>query len=138
MPPLLLYDGTCAFCARNVRFVLAHEGASRSLRFARLEGPHGRHVLEARPDLAETVVWYEPAAEGRAARTLVRSAATVAVLRYLGGVWALLGGLLDLVPRVVRDAGYDVIARHRHRIAGRDVCVIPTPDQRARFLDPPQ
>lgn len=134
--PLLLYDGTCGFCARSVRFVLAHEGARRTLRFARLEGAHGRQLLDGHPELAETVVWHEPATHGRPTRTLVRSTATIAVLRYLGGGWAILGALLAIVPRFIRDAGYDFVARHRHRIAGRDVCIIPTPERRARFLDP--
>ena len=41
-----------------------------------------------------------------------------------------------LVPRVVRDRVYDVIAAHRYRWFGRrSVCMVATPDLRRRFLD---
>ena len=135
--PLLLYDGTCGFCARNIQFVLTHERTHRSLRFARSEGAFGQRFLEENPGLSGSMVWHEPAVAGRSARMLVRSDAAIAELRYLGGGWAMLGSLLALVPRVIRDAGYKFIARHRHRLADNTVCVVPTPEQRSRFLDPP-
>ena len=118
--------------------MLEHEGARRSLCFARLDGSLGKGALAQRPELAavDSVVWYEPDGVGGLPRTLVRSDAAIAVLRYLGGGWAVLGLLLAAVPRFMRDGGYDFVAKHRHRIAGRGACVIPAPDQRARFLDP--
>ena len=135
--PLLLYDGTCGFCARSVQWVLEHEGPRRTLRFARLEGPIGRALIARRPELRaiDSVVWYEPAGAGRAERALTRSAAALEAARYIGGVWAMLAAPGRLVPRVVRDAAYDFVARHRHRIVGRELCVIPTAEQRVRFVD---
>jgi predicted DCC family thiol-disulfide oxidoreductase YuxK len=53
----------------------------------------------------------------------------------LGWPWKTLGALL-LVPRPVRDAVYALVARNRYRLMGRrDVCRIPEPSWRARFLD---
>ena len=67
---------------------------------------------------------------------LVRSSAVLRVLRYLGGAWSLVAWAGTLVPRSVRDRVYDFIARHRHKLVrGAPACVIPTPDQRERFLD---
>jgi predicted DCC family thiol-disulfide oxidoreductase YuxK len=44
--------------------------------------------------------------------------------------------VLRLVPRPVRDALYDGLARRRYRWFGRrDECWLPTPDLRRRFLD---
>jgi predicted DCC family thiol-disulfide oxidoreductase YuxK len=41
-----------------------------------------------------------------------------------------------LVPRPLRDIVYAWVARNRYRWFGkRDVCMVPTPDLRARFLD---
>ena len=133
---ILLYDGTCGLCARTVGFVLANEGVRRSLRFARLEGPIGRRLIGMRPDITvDSVVWHEAAHGSQPARTLVRSAAALAVLRYLGGPWSALAALLYAVPRFARDAGYDFVARHRHKLTGL-ACVIPGANERARFLDP--
>jgi len=135
--PLLLYDGTCGFCARGVRFVLEHERVRRTLRFARLEGPIGRELTRRRPELAsvDSMIWYVRGDDGKPELVLVKSAAALEIARYLGGVWAVLGALGRAVPRVVGDAVYDFVARHRHRIAGRAVCVIPAAEHRSRFVD---
>lgn len=67
-------------------------------------------------------------------RTLLRSDAVIAAARYLGGGWAMLAGALALLPGPVRDGVYRLVASHRHRLGG-PACVIPTPEQRPRFLD---
>lgn len=69
-------------------------------------------------------------------RTLVRSEAVIAAAKYLGGGWALLAGALALLPVGFRDRLYRLVASHRHRLGG-PACVIPTPEQRTRFLDLP-
>lgn len=75
------------------------------------------------------MVWYEASRP-----PLVRSAAAIRAARYLGGGWSVVGVLASLVPRPIRDWVYRQIARHRHRIGG-PACVIPTAEQRSRFLD---
>jgi predicted DCC family thiol-disulfide oxidoreductase YuxK len=127
--PILLVDGSCGFCARSVQFLLRHEGSRHDLLFAPLAGPTGRGIRTAHPELdgVDSMVWYE------ASRPLVRSVAAIRAARYLGGGWGLLGGLAWLVPRPIRDWAYRQVARHRHRVTGP--CVIPTAEQRARFLD---
>ena len=134
--PVLLYDGTCGFCARSVQFVLRHERPGGTLRFARLEGSLGTELRSRHPELAaiDSVLWYEPATASSPERLLWRSRGALRVARYLGGAWALLSSLGTLVPRPIRDAVYDWIARHRHALAA-DACLVPTPDQRRRFLD---
>ena len=65
----------------------------------------------------------------------VRSAAVLRILRGLGS-WFLLLRLGVVLPRPIRDAIYDMVARNRYRWFGRrDVCMTPTPDIAARFLD---
>ena len=131
---MLLYDGTCGFCAASVQFVLRHE-RNQSLRFAGLESELGRSIRARHPELAtvDSMIWVEPRPDGE--RLLVRSAAALRTARYLGGPWrlAIVG---YIVPRILRDALYDVIARHRHRFTrGGERCYIPSPAVRARFLD---
>jgi predicted DCC family thiol-disulfide oxidoreductase YuxK len=129
---VLLYDGTCGFCAGSVQFVLRHERRHGTLRFATLEGPLGDAARRTNPELdgIDSVIWLERG------RVLVRSEAALAVAAYLGGPWRALAALGRLVPRRLRDAVYDLIARNRYRIAGRvDACPLPTPEQRGRFLE---
>jgi predicted DCC family thiol-disulfide oxidoreductase YuxK len=135
---LLLYDGSCGFCARSVQFVLRHESRRRTLRFAALDSPIGVEVRARHPAIegVDSVVWVEPAETHAAEQVLVRSAAVLCVLRYLGGVWRMLAALATIVPRSLADAVYDFVARHRHKLTrGNPACVIPTPEQRSRFID---
>jgi predicted DCC family thiol-disulfide oxidoreductase YuxK len=136
---LLLYDGSCGFCARSVQFVLHHEARRRTLRFAALDSAIGLEVRARHPEIegVDSVVWVESTdAGGGTERVLVRSAAVLCVLRYLGGVWQALALLAAIVPRSLADWFYDFIARHRHQLTrGGPACLIPTPDQQSRFID---
>ncbi|PKL94004.1 MAG: thiol-disulfide oxidoreductase [Gemmatimonadetes bacterium HGW-Gemmatimonadetes-1] len=134
--PILLYDGTCGFCAASVQLVLRHDRTG-TLRFASLQGPTGQAAILRHPELAgaDSVVWVEPATADHPERVYLRSAAALRTSRYLGGVWHLMR-IGWLVPRPLRDAIYDLVARHRHRIPiGADRCDLPAPEARERFLD---
>jgi len=134
---ILLYDGTCGFCAKSVQFVLAREKRRHSLRFAPLQSDLGTEVQQRHPELVgvDSVIWLEPAVGGAPESVSVRSTAVFHVMRYLGGVWSVLAGLGSVVPRFARDAVYDLIARHRHKIIRADPsCLLPSPEQRARFI----
>jgi len=135
---VLLFDGTCGLCARSVQFVLAREQRRRSLRFAALQSAFGQEVQRRHPELSnvDSVIWLEPATDGRPESVYVRSDAALRTLRYLGGVWSALGAVGRLVPAVMRDRVYDLIAKHRHRLVRADAsCLVPTADQRARFIE---
>jgi predicted DCC family thiol-disulfide oxidoreductase YuxK len=68
-------------------------------------------------------------------RAYARSTAALRIARRLRFPWnALAAGLI--VPRPIRDAVYDWVARHRYGWFGRtDVCELPPPEWRDRFLD---
>jgi predicted DCC family thiol-disulfide oxidoreductase YuxK len=133
--PVLLYDGTCGFCAESVQLVLRHDRRG-TLKFAALDSALGLAVRERHPELAQvdSMVWYEPARGGEAERLFTRASAALQIARYLGGPWRL-AAVAGIIPRRLRDALYDLVARHRHRLTGGGPqCLVPTPDQRARFL----
>ena len=134
--PVILYDGVCGLCNRLNRFVLARDRIGR-FRFASLQSAIaaemlGRHGRDPR-DLDTLYVILAP---GRPDEHLLRkSDAVLRILGELGGVWRM-SGVLRLVPRAIRDAGYDLVARTRYRLFGRfDACPLPDPRHRARFLD---
>jgi|CXWL01.1.fsa_nt_gi predicted DCC family thiol-disulfide oxidoreductase YuxK len=132
---VLLYDGSCGFCAASVQFILRHE-RQKSLRFAPIEGRLAADIKRRFPHLegVDSMVWVEGA--GTAAESvLVRSQAVLRAADYLGRHWniAQVGRVL---PGTWRDAIYDFIARHRHKvIRGAATCYLPPPEARARFLD---
>ncbi len=131
---VLLYDGACGLCASSVQFILAREQA-HSLRFAPLQGTFAATVRARHPEIdgVDSMVWVEQAGDP-GERVHVRSAAVLRAAQYVGGVWRLAtaGWLL---PRALRDAAYDFMARHRHRLFGGEQCYLPPPAVRARFLE---
>ena len=131
-PETLFYDGHCGLCHRAVKFVLRRDCSGNAFRFAPLHGPtfQARVPAERRAGLPDSIMVLT--AEGA---LLARSDALLHILRRLGGGWRISAGLLAAIPRPVRDAVYDFIARIRYPIFGRrdDVCPVAPPELRARF-----
>jgi predicted DCC family thiol-disulfide oxidoreductase YuxK len=73
---------------------------------------------------------------GGAAEALhAKGRAALYVLRALGGPWRL-AAFLSVLPDGVLDAAYDFVAKRRYRFFGRaEVCLLPPPEHRARFVD---
>lgn len=133
--PVLLYDGTCGLCAGSVQFVLRRD-PNGPLRFAALQSGFGQAVLARHAGLrdVDSMVWVDCVGSGSSERIRVRSDAVLRACEYLGGWWALLA-VGRAVPRVVRDGLYRIVARHRHRLVRGERCLVPTPEQRARFIE---
>lgn len=132
--PVLVYDGACGFCAESVRLVLEHD-KKKLLRFASRDGDFGRGVLQRHPELADvdSVLWVVPAGgELDAEVVLTRSDAALQVAAYLGGAWRT-ARAAHLLPRWLRDAAYQLVANHRHRLRAES-CLTPTAEERTRFL----
>ena len=133
---MLLYDGLCGFCDGTVQFVLARD-RRRRLRFAALQGEYARALMERHPVLAtvDSLILVERDDPSGAERVYLRSEGVLRVARHLGGLWRL-AALAKVLPRSLRDLAYDGFARNRYRVFGRRLaCSIPTPEQRALFLD---
>jgi predicted DCC family thiol-disulfide oxidoreductase YuxK len=129
---VILFDGLCNLCAGTVRFVLERDRAS-AFDFASLQSAAARGVLaKAGRDAArlpDSVVLVDE--DG----VHLRSEAALRIAGRLRQPWPLLA-VFRILPRALRDAAYDFVARRRYRWFGkRDACLVPTPALRARFLD---
>jgi predicted DCC family thiol-disulfide oxidoreductase YuxK len=135
--PIILYDGVCGLCHRLNRFVLARDPTGR-FRFAALQSALARETLARHGrDPLDLDTLYVVLGHGRPdERLLGKSEAALWILRELGGAWRA-AAMLRVLPRWLRDPGYDLVARTRYRLFGRyDACPLPDPRHRARFLDP--
>ena len=132
MSAIVLFDGVCNLCSGAVRFIVERD-ARGHFKFASLQSDAGKrlmleHGLEVPEGDPSSIVLIE------GGRVSQRSTAALRIARHLGFPWSL-GAAFVVVPRFVRDAMYDVIARNRYRWFGKkDVCMVPTPELRARFL----
>ena len=132
---LLLYDGVCALCNGVVAFLMKRDRRDR-FRFAPLQSRLGQEVL-TRFDISAfpegVVLLTEALTPGE--RLYHRSDAFAVALQLLGAPWRVLGRVLRLVPRPLREWGYGVVARYRYRLFGHyDTCPMPPPEQRNRLL----
>jgi len=128
----LFYDGHCALCHGTVKFVIKRDRTGTTFRFAPLQGETFQALVpvEKRAGLPDSIVIRT--ADGS---LLARSDAVVRLLERLGGGWRILGAILAAIPRGLRDAVYDFIARIRYRVFGKrdDLCPIVPPALRQRF-----
>ena len=134
---LLLYDGVCGLCNRLVQFTLRHD-RNDEFRFASLQSPTAERVLArhgaaaAELDTFYIVTNLDQPGE----RLLDRSEAAIFLFRKLGPGWRMAATIGQVLPRGIRDALYNLVARNRYRIFGKlDQCPVPAPGQRHKFLD---
>ena len=127
--PLIFFDGVCGLCSKSVDFVMRHDRRGR-FQFAPLQGVTAQQRLQFDTnDSLSSMVLCDESGIYR------RSSAVARVLRGLGGIWAVLGWLLWIIPRPLRDLGYNIIAHNRYRFFGKkESCRLPTPAERQRFL----
>lgn len=129
--PVILFDGVCNLCNGAVTWVIERDTHAQ-FRFASLQSDAARSALSsvaAPAIMPDSIVLLD--ADG----VHVRSDAALRIGAALGFPWSLLS-LARIVPRVIRDAVYDYIARNRYRWFGRrDVCMLPAPGVANRFLD---
>lgn len=131
MLPLVLFDGHCALCSGFVQQLLERDREG-VLRFAPLQSAFAKTHLDAAGLDAErlnSVVFVDAAGS-----VLVKSDAFFAIMRALGRAYRYLG-VLQVLPKGLRDGVYDVVARVRYRVFGRhEACWLPKPEWRGRFL----
>jgi len=129
---VILFDGVCVLCSRWAQFVIERDPAA-TFRFVAVQEPYGKALAER---LGIDVAFPETNAVILGGIAFFKSDAAIEVLSRLPRWgWVRLG---RLVPRFLRNAVYDLIARNRYRWFGRtEVCWLPTPDLARHFLGAP-
>jgi predicted DCC family thiol-disulfide oxidoreductase YuxK len=126
---VVLIDGVCVLCSAAARFVIARDPAA-SFRFVTVQEPYGRALAQrlgidiAAPETNAVVL-------GRIA--YFKSDVAIEVLsRLRRRSWV---RVFWILPRPVRNAVYDLVARNRYRLFGRtETCLVPTPELARHFL----
>src|ERR1700712_2911015 len=128
---VVLFDGVCNLCSNSVQFILKKDKKNQFL-FGSLQGEAGQEFL-AKFNLPSDTFNSFMLVENDTLYT--RSTAALRMLKYLGGGWSLLYAFI-IVPKFIRDAVYNWIAKNRYKWFGKkDACWIPTPALKAKFLD---
>jgi predicted DCC family thiol-disulfide oxidoreductase YuxK len=128
---IVLFDGVCNFCNNSVNFIIRRDSADH-FQFAPLQSEIGQKLLrQYKLDTAgiDSVVLIENGA------VFTHSTAALKIAGKLDGAWRFLS-VFQIVPGGLRDFFYRLFARNRYRLFGKkDVCMLPTQEVRARFLN---
>ncbi len=129
MPDIILFDGVCNFCNASINFVIDHD-VERRFRFASLQSEIGQRILT---ENSRSVSDFDTVLLIREGKLVEKSTAALEIARYLRG-WTWLY-TFRFIPRFIRDAIYNLIAKNRYNIFGKsESCRIPTPEERSLFV----
>jgi predicted DCC family thiol-disulfide oxidoreductase YuxK len=127
---VILYDGVCVFCSRWIGFVAVRD-AKRRFRFTAIQSGYGTRLAQAfgidpgDPDTNAVI---------HGGKAFFKSDAALTVLGALPG-WSWVRAL-RFVPKPLRDAVYNLVARNRYRIFGKyEACFVPDAEMRARVME---
>ena len=128
---IILFDGICNLCNGAVQYVIKHD-PQKQYTFASLQSDSGQKLLQQyqlkQTDFNSFILIQDNT-------VFTKSTAALLVAKKLTGPVQLLSKLI-IVPAVVRDAVYNVIARNRYKWFGKkNTCMIPTPALQSRFLN---
>ena len=129
MASIVLFDGVCNFCNGSVNFIIRHD-RNHDFKFAALQSDVGQELRRKHGigDEVDSIVLIDRD------RAYLHSSAALKIAKRLGGIFALAYALV-IVPPFIRDHLYKLFAKYRYRLFGRqDVCMMPTPDLKERFL----
>jgi predicted DCC family thiol-disulfide oxidoreductase YuxK len=122
-------------CDGVVQFLLRHDKKD-AFRFAPQQGGVAQQILARHaldPATMETICVIENY-NSPIEQVFTKSDATLRMAKGLGGIWKV-ALLARLLPRFLRDAAYDFMARHRYRIFGRRTeCRLPSKEKQHKFL----
>lgn len=130
MPPIILFDGVCIFCNGVVNFIIRQD-KKKVFRFAALQSEAGQKLLEQYGLPKENFDSFFLVDNGKVYKS---STAGLRLYARLPWYWKWTQ-VFWIVPRFLRDAVYNFIARNRYRWFGqKESCMVPTADVRSRFL----
>ncbi len=127
---IILFDGVCNLCNGAVNFVIQRDKKDK-FKFAALQSETGLQLIfKFKIDTAELDSILLVDGE----KYYDKSTAALHIAKYLSGAYPLLF-MFIIVPKFIRDAIYDYIAKNRYKWFGRkESCMIPTAELKEKFL----
>ena len=123
---IIVFDGICGLCNKSIDMLIKLD-QKKLFKYTSLQGEYVKQL-----DIEEgidSIIFYE---EGK---LYYKSTAILRILRSLGGVWVITN-IFYLIPTLLRDAIYDLIAKYRYKIFGKmENCRISKKDEQALFID---
>jgi predicted DCC family thiol-disulfide oxidoreductase YuxK len=119
--PLFIFDGVCVLCSSGAAWLMRRD-KHRAFRYTSAQSPLGESLYQYYgAALDETYLLLDRG------RIFDKSDGYLRMAGILGGWWSFTR-VSRLIPRAIRDAVYDVIARNRYKWFGKTDCCKLIPD----------
>jgi predicted DCC family thiol-disulfide oxidoreductase YuxK len=129
--PIIFFDGVCNLCNSSVNFIIERD-KKNIFHFASLQSKAAKDILgEKYPKSGtfDTILYLENN------KLYTYSTAILRIGKKLPFPYPLLYFFI-IVPPFLRNYIYGIISRNRYKWFGKkDQCMIPTPEQKAKFLN---
>jgi len=126
MKSIIIFDGLCGLCNKSIGMLIKLD-KYKIFKYTSLQGEYVKE-LDVEEGF-ESIIFYEDGT------LYYKSTAILKILRSLGGMWVVVN-VFYLIPRAVRDAIYNVIAKYRYNIFGKiDSCRMPKKGEETLFID---
>ena len=127
---IILFDGVCNLCNGAINYVIKRD-PNNVFKFAALQSEIGQE-LTAKFKIDGSKVDSIILIDGD--KHHEKSTAALYIAKHLSGAYPLLFGFI-IVPKFIRNAVYDYVARNRYKWFGKkDKCMIPTAELKNKFL----
>jgi predicted DCC family thiol-disulfide oxidoreductase YuxK len=127
---IILFDGVCNLCNGAVTFIIKRDKKD-VFKFAALQSEIGQQLI-SKFNIDTSKVDSIILIDGD--KHYEKSSAALRIAKQLSGAYPLLFGFM-ILPKLIRNAVYDYIARNRYKWFGKkESCMIPTPELKSRFL----
>lgn len=110
---ILLLDGDCGLCNRLAIFLDKRLGKDKDIAYRAILSEEGQELITTFPQKqqdADTVYLL------RNGKSYIRSAAGIRCLLYMKWYYRMWFPILWIIPFPLRDIGYRIIAKYRHKI----------------------
>ncbi len=122
---IIIFDGICGLCNKSIDILIKLDTQNR-FHYTSNQGEFVK-TLDIEPEL-DSIIYYEDGI------LYYKSTAILKILQALGGLWSMTT-VFYLIPRILRDAIYDIIAKYRYRIFGKmESCRMPKKDEKKLFI----
>lgn len=120
----------CNFCNGAVNFIIKRD-AKAVYKFTPLQTEIAQRLMleyQVKEETSDTFVLIKDG------RYFVRTDAALEIIKDLGKLWFVLQ-IFKIVPVVVRDYFYNLLAKNRYKLFGKqEHCMMPSKEVRDRFL----
>ena len=128
---IILFDGVCNLCNSTINFIIDQD-KNDLFRFAALQSEQGKNFQEKfgldSSELNSVIL-----IDGE--KIYFKSDAVLKISEELGFPFRILN-MFSFLPKFFKNSVYDLVAKNRYAIFGKkDVCRIPTPELKNKFLE---